>query len=36
LAALSAPGSKSRNERGALGVAMFEAIGRVVWEREKR
>lgn len=34
VAALTAPGSKSRNERGALGVAKFRAIGRVVWERE--
>jgi hypothetical protein len=31
LAALSAPGSRSRNERGALGVGKFKSIGRVVW-----
>jgi hypothetical protein len=34
LAALSAPGSRSRNERGALGVNKFKAIGKLVW-REK-
>lgn len=32
-AALSAPGSKSRNERGALGVAKFKSIGKCVWPR---
>ena len=31
LAALAAPGSKARNERGALGVAKFKAIGRLRW-----
>lgn len=31
LAALSAPGSKSRNERGALGVGKFKSIGKLVW-----
>jgi hypothetical protein len=30
-AALTAPGSKSRNARGALGVSKFKAIGRQVW-----
>lgn len=30
---LTAPGSRSRNERGALGVAKFKAIGRAVWQR---
>lgn len=30
-AALTAPGSRSRNERGALGVSKFKAIGRRVW-----
>lgn len=30
-AALLAPGSKSRNERGALAVSKFKAIGRKVW-----
>jgi hypothetical protein len=31
IAALSAPGSRARNERGALAVAKFRAIGRRVW-----
>ncbi len=31
LAALAAPGSKARNERGALGVAKFKSIGRLRW-----
>jgi hypothetical protein len=34
LAALAAPGSRSRNERGALGVNKFKAIGELVWRRE--
>lgn len=34
LAALSAPGSRSRNERGALGINKFKAIGKIVWRRE--
>lgn len=34
LAALSTPGSKARNERGALGVAKFKAIGRLRWRAE--
>ncbi len=29
--ALRAPGSKARNERGALSVGKFKAIGREVW-----
>ncbi|MEO7665589.1 MAG: hypothetical protein ABIU97_00970 [Dehalococcoidia bacterium] len=29
--ALTAPGSKSRNERGQLGIAKFRSIGRQVW-----
>lgn len=33
IAALTAPGSKSRNERGALGVAKFKSIGRQVWKK---
>ena len=32
-AALRAPGSKARNERGALSVNKFKAIGRRVWPR---
>lgn len=31
IAALTAPGSKSRNERGALGITKFKAIGRRIW-----
>ncbi|ODT05160.1 MAG: hypothetical protein ABS52_00160 [Gemmatimonadetes bacterium SCN 70-22] len=34
LAALSARGSKARNERGALSVTKFKAISRLVWERD--
>jgi hypothetical protein len=33
LAALAAPGSKSRNERGALAVAKFKSIAVEVWRR---
>jgi hypothetical protein len=33
LAALSAPGSKARNERGQLGVGKFKAIGKLRWRR---
>lgn len=33
-AALRAPGSKARNERGALGVSKFRAIGTLVWPQE--
>ncbi len=29
--ALLAPGSKARNERGALSVAKFKSIGKLVW-----
>lgn len=31
VAALTAPGSKSRNERGALGISKFKSIGKVRW-----
>jgi hypothetical protein len=31
LAALAVPGSKARNERGALGVAKFKTIGQLRW-----
>jgi hypothetical protein len=34
LAALAAPGSKSRNERGALGVSKFKSIGKLRWRRQ--
>ena len=33
--ALLAPGSKARNERGALAVSKFKAIGHEVWKRER-
>ena len=31
--ALLAPGSKARNEHGALAVTKFKAIGHEVWNR---
>lgn len=31
--ALRAPGSKARNERGALGLSKFKSIGELVWSR---
>ena len=31
LAALEAPGSKARNERGSLPVSKFKSIGRLRW-----
>jgi hypothetical protein len=34
LAALKAPGSKARNERGALAVSKFKSIGHLRWRRE--
>lgn len=34
VAALTAPGSKARNERGALGVNKFKAIGKLRWRRD--
>ena len=33
IAALQAPGSRSRNERGALAVSKFKSIGRKIWPR---
>lgn len=33
VAALNAPGSKARNERGALAVSKFRSIGRQIWQR---
>lgn len=33
IAALTAPGSIARNDRGALGVAKFKSIGKCVWKR---
>jgi hypothetical protein len=35
IAALTAPGSKARNERGALAVSKFKRIGREVWRRQE-
>jgi len=35
-AALLAPGSKARNERGALSVSKFKSIGRLLWCRKHR
>lgn len=32
IAALSMPGSKSRNERGSLGISKFKSIGVVRWK----
>lgn len=29
---LTKPGSKSRNERGAMGVSKFKSIGTKIWE----
>lgn len=33
IAALTKPGSKSRNERGALGISKFKSIGAIRWQR---
>ncbi|MDI1226921.1 MAG: hypothetical protein PSY14_04470 [bacterium] len=33
LNALSAPGSKARNERGALAISKFKSIGKKRWQR---
>jgi hypothetical protein len=33
LRVLAEPGSKSRNERGALGVSKFKSIARLRWQR---
>lgn len=35
-AALTAPGSKARNERGALPVSKFKSIGKRIWYRQSR
>jgi hypothetical protein len=34
IAALTAPGSKARNERGALSVSKFRSIGQMRWQRD--
>lgn len=36
IAALAAPGSKARNERGQLGVSKFKAIGKLRWLRPQQ
>lgn len=33
IAALTKPGSKSRNERGALGISKFKSISHIRWQR---
>jgi hypothetical protein len=33
--ALLAPGSKARNERGALAVSKFKAVGHEVWNKNR-
>jgi hypothetical protein len=33
---LTAPGSRARNERGALGVSKFKSIAEFVWSRDDR
>ena len=33
IAALSRPGSRARNERGALAVSKFKSVGHLVWQR---
>jgi hypothetical protein len=33
VAALTAPGSKARNERGAMAVSKFKSIGKLRWRR---
>jgi hypothetical protein len=33
IAALTTPGARSRNERGALGISKFKSIGAVRWPR---
>lgn len=33
--ALTAPGSKARNERNALSISKFKSIGRLVWGSER-
>ncbi len=33
ITALTTPGSKSRNERGALGISKFKSIGIIRWQR---
>lgn len=35
-AALIAPGSRARNERGQMSISKFRSIGRIVWSRDGR
>lgn len=35
IAALDAPGSKARNERGALSMSKVRSIGRLRWSRDR-
>jgi hypothetical protein len=35
-AALTKPGSKARNERGALSISQFKSIGTQIWSRDTR
>jgi hypothetical protein len=35
IAAITKPGSKARNERGALAVSNFISIGRKIWSRDQ-
>jgi hypothetical protein len=34
ISAITAPGSKARNERGALSVSKFRSIGRLRWQKD--
>jgi hypothetical protein len=34
--ALLRPGSRSRSERGSLGISQFKSIGRLTWDRDAR
>lgn len=34
LDALAVPGSRSRNERGALAISKFKSLAHVIWEKE--
>lgn len=34
--ALRAPGSRARNERGALGISKFKSIGKMIWPHISR
>ena len=34
--ALTAPGSKARNERGAMAVSKFKQIGKQIWHEQAK